>query len=169
MAVSSNQLLSPAPLAALSSSANPRSDELSDALLLILLRVIELPAGVSPRLIQGARPALAALTHIRIAGRFATISDHIARDFRFGSDKLQSMSREQRIAFARQLAMFLCRKITGAPFESIAAHFRRDHSTVIHAYRVIEQRTRRHAAFRRFIEKLEGRITGTIPKTPATV
>ena len=162
MAFPSTQLFSPVPLAALGSSTNPRSDELIDALLLTLLRVIKLPAGVSPRLIQGARPAFAAVSQMRIAGRFATISDHIARDFRFGSDKLRSSSREQRIAFARQVAMFLCRKITGAPFESIAAHFRRDHSTVVHAYQVIEERTRRNAAFRQFMEKLEGRITESI-------
>jgi chromosomal replication initiation ATPase DnaA len=162
MAVPSNQLSSPFPLAVLSSSANPTSDQLIDTLAITLRRVMELPAGASPRLIQAARPALEAVTQMRIAGRLATISEHIARDFRLGSDKLQSKSREQRIAFARQLAMFLCRKITGAPFESIGTHFCRDHCTVIHAYRVIEQRTRRDAAFRQFVEKLEGRITESI-------
>ena len=162
MAVPSNQLSSPFPPTVLSSSANPTSDELIDSLAITLRRVIELPAGVSPRLIQAARPALAAVGQMRTAGHFATISDHIARDFRLGSDKLQSRSREQRIAFARQLAMFLCRKITAAPFESIGVHFRRDHCTVIHAYRAIEQRIRRDAAFRQFIDKLEARITESI-------
>ena len=56
--------------------------------------------------------------------------------------------------------MFLCRKITGAPFELIGAHFNRDHSTVTHAYQLIERRMLRDAAFRLFIEKLEGQITG---------
>jgi chromosomal replication initiation ATPase DnaA len=62
--------------------------------------------------------------------------------------------------------MFLCRKITGASFGSIGAHFRRNHSTVIHAFRVIEQRTQRDAAFRLFFRKLEERILGTVQATP---
>jgi chromosomal replication initiation ATPase DnaA len=162
MGVSSNQLSSRFSPSALSSSANARSDELVDTRATRLRRVIGLRAGSSPTLVQLARPTLAAETQMRIAGPFATISDYIARDFRLASDKLQSRSREQRIAFARHLAMFLCRKIMGAPFKSIGAHFRRGHCIVIHAYQVIEQRTRRNAAFRLFIEKLEERITKSI-------
>jgi len=73
--------------------------------------------------------------------------------------------RDQRTAFCRQLAMHLCRRITGKPFAVIGTHFNRDYSTVIHACHLIEQRTQRDAAFRLFIEKLEGRITGTIHTT----
>jgi chromosomal replication initiation ATPase DnaA len=61
--------------------------------------------------------------------------------------------------------MHLCRRITGKPFAVIGTHFNRDYSTVIHACHLIEQRTQRDAAFRLFIEKLEGRITGTIHTT----
>jgi len=47
-------------------------------------------------------------------GRLVIISGLIATDFRLPLADLQSRSREQRIAFVRQLAMFLARKITGA-------------------------------------------------------
>src|SRR5713101_7010316 len=87
------------------------ADELVKALEVALRRVTVLPADASPPLVDLARRALAALTRIRTAGRLVSISDHVARDFRLRSDELQSRSREQRIAFARQLAMFLCRKI----------------------------------------------------------
>jgi len=150
-----------------SSSAVFASNDLIDTLEIALRRVIELSPAVSPPLVKVARAALTALTRIRIAGRFLIISDHIARDFRLRSEALQSRSREQRIAFARQLAMFLCRKITGAPFESIGEHFNRDHSTIIHAYQLIGRRVRRDPAFRLFIEKLEGLITGAVPTTAA--
>jgi chromosomal replication initiation ATPase DnaA len=63
--------------------------------------------------------------------------------------------------------MYLCRKITGAPFENIGEHFSRDHSTVIHAYQLIERRMARDAAFRLFIMKLEGRISETVLTTSA--
>ena len=153
------------PAAGFCSSATFGSDELIDSLEITLRRVREMPPGISPPLVRAARPVLTALTQIRIAARFAAISDHITCDFRLGSDRLQSRSREQRIAFARQLAMFLCRKITGAPFESIGAHFRRDHCTVIHACRAIERRIRRDTAFRLFIGKMEERILGTVKTT----
>jgi hypothetical protein len=93
------------------------------------------------------------------------ISDQVARNFRLRPDDLQSRTREQPITFARQLAMFLCRKMTGAPFETIGEHFNRDHSTVIQAYQLIERLMVRDAAFRLFIEKLGGQITGTCPLT----
>jgi hypothetical protein len=126
-----------------------------------------LPPGSSRPLVSAARPALTALMQMRIAAQLATISDQISHDFHLDLDILQSRSREQRIDFARLLAMFLCRKITGASFESVGAHFRRDHSTVMHAFRVIEQRTQRDAAFRLFVGKLEQRILGTVQATPS--
>lgn len=95
------------------------------------------------------------------------ISDRVVREFRLRPDDLQSRTRDQRITFARQLARFLCRRITDPPFETIGEHFKRDHSTVIHAVNLIERRMVRDTAFRPFIEKLEGQITGTIPATTA--
>jgi chromosomal replication initiation ATPase DnaA len=79
-------------------------------------------------------------------GRLVIISGLIATDFRLPVADLQSRNREQRIAFVRQLTMFLSRKITGAPFKSIGAHFHRDHSTVIHAYWLIERCIQRDTA-----------------------
>ena len=162
MAVLTNQLSSSFSGRASRLSVNSTSDELIDTLEIALRRVMEGREGISPPLAQVLRPALIALTRIRRAGRFRMISEQVCGDFRLGPDKLQSRSGEQRVAFARQLAMFLCRRITGAPFESIGAHFHRDHSTVMHACRILEQRARRDAAFRLFIEKLEGRITQTL-------
>ncbi len=42
---------------------------------------------------------------------------------------LKSKKRTQRVAFCRQVAMYLCRKITSNSFPSIGEHFGRDHST----------------------------------------
>jgi chromosomal replication initiation ATPase DnaA len=138
-----------------------------DGLEAALRRVTALPAHASPLLADVAHRSLAALMRARIAGRLTNVSDKVAREFRLRSGDLQSKSREQRIAFARQLAMYLCRKITGAPFENIGEDFNRDHSTVIHAYQLIERRMARDAAFRLFIMKLEGRIGGTVLTTSA--
>src|SRR6516225_7915526 len=68
---------------------------------------------------------------------------------------LKSKKRTQRIAFCRQVAMYLCRKITSNSFPSIGDHFGRDHSTVIHAFNLIERRVNNDSAFRFSIEKIE--------------
>ena len=68
---------------------------------------------------------------------------------------LKSKRRTQRVAFCRQVAMYLCRKITSNSFPSIGEHFGRDHSTVIHAFNLIERRVNNDSAFRFSIEKIE--------------
>jgi hypothetical protein len=118
------------------------ADQLIDTLEVALRRVTGVSADASLPLADLAHRALAALARIRIAGRLASISDQVAREFRLCPDDLQSRTRDQR------------------------EHFNRDHSTVIHAYQLIERRMR-DAAFRLFIEKLEAQITGTVPTTRA--
>ncbi len=68
---------------------------------------------------------------------------------------LKSKKRTQHIAFCRQVAMYLSRKLTDASFPTIGDHFSRDHSTVIHAYNLILRRVSSDSAFRLSIEKIE--------------
>ncbi len=68
---------------------------------------------------------------------------------------LKSKRRTQHIAFCRQVAMYLCRKLTQSSFPTIGEHFGRDHSTVIHAYNLIARRVSNDSAFRMSIEKIE--------------
>ncbi|HLI78894.1 MAG TPA: chromosomal replication initiator protein DnaA [Candidatus Binataceae bacterium] len=68
---------------------------------------------------------------------------------------LKSKKRTQHIAFCRQVAMYLCRKLTDSSFPVIGDHFDRDHSTVIHAYNLIARRMSSDSAFRMSIEKIE--------------
>lgn len=56
--------------------------------------------------------------------------------------ELKSKRRTKNLALARQMAMYLCRKFTSTSFPAIGAEFGgRDHSTVIHASRTIEQKS----------------------------
>ena len=53
------------------------------------------------------------------------------------------LSRKMEIAEARQISIYLCREILGTPLVSIGMHFGgRDHSTVLHACKVIEKKTK---------------------------
>ncbi len=70
----------------------------------------------------------------------AEIIDQVADYFRLTKDDLLSRSRKQTVAEARQIAMYLCRELTEESYSHIGSRFGgRDHSTVIHAYRKIEE------------------------------
>jgi chromosomal replication initiator protein len=85
----------------------------------------------------------------------AAIQQVVADYFHIGLAELKSKKRTQHVAFCRQVAMYLCRKLTSNSFPSIGEHFGRDHSTVIHAVNLIERRVNNDAAFRLLIEKIE--------------
>ncbi len=79
----------------------------------------------------------------------------VADFFHIRFAELKSKKRTQHIAFCRQVAMYLCRKLTSSSFPTIGEHFGRDHSTVIHAHNLISRRVAADSAFRLSIEKIE--------------
>lgn len=69
---------------------------------------------------------------------------------------LKAKRRTKNIAVPRQVAMYLCRKHTVTSFPGIGSKFGgRDHSTVIHAAKVIEQRLKNDQYMQTTIENLE--------------
>jgi chromosomal replication initiator protein len=69
---------------------------------------------------------------------------------------LKAKRRTQNIALPRQVAMYLCRKHTENSFPAIGDKFGgRDHSTVIHASKTIEQRIKDDPHMQNTIDKLE--------------
>ncbi len=84
-----------------------------------------------------------------------SIQKTVADFFHIRLTDLKSKKRTQHIAFCRQVAMYLCRKLTDSSFPTIGEHFGRDHSTVIHAYNLIMRRVTSDSAFRLSIEKIE--------------
>jgi chromosomal replication initiator protein len=83
------------------------------------------------------------------------IQKTVADFFHIKLTDLKSKKRTQHIAFCRQVAMYLCRKMTDSSFPAIGESFGRDHSTVIHAYNLIARRIANDSAFRFSIEKIE--------------
>ncbi|MBF6568475.1 MAG: chromosomal replication initiator protein DnaA [Candidatus Binataceae bacterium] len=75
---------------------------------------------------------------------------------------LKSKKRTQHIAFCRQVAMFLCRKLTDSSFPAIGDSFGRDHSTVIHAYNLIARRVANDSAFRLSMDKIARELKVTV-------
>ena len=66
---------------------------------------------------------------------------------------LVGKSRKAEIALARQLSMYLCRDVLGASLNKIGLFFGgRDHSTVIHALKVVEDKKQRDDNFCKKVE-----------------
>ena len=62
---------------------------------------------------------------------------------RVSEKDIVSASRKMEIAEARQVSIYLCREILGTPLVSIGMHFGgRDHSTILHACRVVEKKSK---------------------------
>jgi chromosomal replication initiator protein len=67
----------------------------------------------------------------------AMISELVGGQFNVSLGELQSRSRKKCIAFPRQVAMYLARKHTDESLTDIGKVFNRDHSTVLHAIKVV--------------------------------
>jgi chromosomal replication initiator protein len=68
------------------------------------------------------------------------IQDSVCAACGLSREELLSSRRSTRISHARQLAMYLARELTPLSLSEIARGFDRDHTTVIHALRVVESR-----------------------------
>ncbi|HEX7407169.1 MAG TPA: chromosomal replication initiator protein DnaA [Candidatus Binatia bacterium] len=69
------------------------------------------------------------------------IQEKVSQHFRVSVNDLKSHRRDRPVTFARQIAMYLSRTLAEVSFPSIAEKFGgRDHSTVMHAVRAVEDK-----------------------------
>jgi len=81
-----------------------------------------------------------------------SIQRHVANHFDLTLDTLISKNRKQEVAVARQIAMFLSKRLTPHPLKMIGLHFgNRDHSTVVHAIQTVEKKCKNDSSFARMI------------------
>ncbi len=72
---------------------------------------------------------------------------------------IKAKKRTKEIAFPRQVAMYLCKLLTDSSLSDIGKNFGgKDHSTVIHACKLIEERRKKEGDFNKVIEYLVRRI-----------
>lgn len=67
---------------------------------------------------------------------------------------MTSINRAQNIALPRQVAMYLCRKLTNASLPEIGTAFGKTHATVLYAYRQIERKVQRDKQLKQALLKL---------------
>ena len=72
-------------------------------------------------------------------------------------------SRKMEIAEARQISIYLCRQILGTPFVSLGIYFGgRDHSTILHACRVMENKTKKDQRVGRLVNELKRELSFSV-------
>ncbi len=80
----------------------------------------------------------------------------VSEYFQISVEDIRSKKRSSNIAFPRQIAMYLCRKLTSESFPKIGTEFGgKDHSTVMHSVEKIETEIRNNKDLAAIIKKLE--------------
>jgi chromosomal replication initiator protein len=88
------------------------------------------------------------------------IQREVARFYKVTVESLKEDRRHKALAHARQVAMYLSRKLTKSSFPEIAARFSKDHSTVISAVRKVEGLRETDATVQRELAELELKLGG---------
>jgi len=84
------------------------------------------------------------------------VSDYFQMDI----ETLQSKTRKRHIVQARQIAMYFAKKFTKASLASIGTQIgRRDHATVLHACKTVDNLSFTDKQFRKYVEDLNQRLT----------
>lgn len=80
----------------------------------------------------------------------------VSEYFQITVEDIRSKKRSSNISFPRQIAMYLCRKLTSESFPKIGTEFGgKDHSTVMHSVEKIEQEIKVNPDLAKIIEKLQ--------------
>ncbi|NKB71517.1 MAG: chromosomal replication initiator protein DnaA [Candidatus Latescibacteria bacterium] len=91
--------------------------------------------------------------------RVETIQQQVAEHFNLTKNQLNSRTRKQEVAGARQIAMFLSKRLAQQPLKAIGHIFGgRDHTTVIHAVKTVEKKMEQDPSFARMVETLSESI-----------
>ena len=89
----------------------------------------------------------------------AKIQKVVADYFQISIDDLRGKKRSSNISFPRQIAMYLCRKLTDESFPKIGIEFGgKDHTTVMHSCDKIEKEIKNNKELAKTIEKLQKEI-----------
>ncbi len=89
---------------------------------------------------------------------FELITETVSRFYNIDEELIYGKSRKREISDARQLVMFLTKKNTQMSSTNIGQKLNRDHATVLHACKQIEQRLSIEKKFRHEVEMIENEL-----------
>jgi chromosomal replication initiator protein len=88
------------------------------------------------------------------------IIGEVSKYYSISADDLFGSSRQQAVAQARQIAMYFSKNLTKASLANIGAHLGgKDHATVLHACRTVNNLIETDKRFRNYIEDIEKKIS----------
>jgi chromosomal replication initiator protein len=88
------------------------------------------------------------------------IQKTVAEQFQLKVSELKSSKRLKNLVFPRQIAMYICRKLTDLSYPEIGAKFGgKDHSTIIHAIKKIDKKIEEDLHTRTVVEKLMEKVS----------
>ena len=93
-----------------------------------------------------------------------TISDiqsTVEKYYKVSHGELLGSQRPRHISLARQVGMYLSRVLTQASYPEIGKAFKKDHSSVVHAYKNIENRRQKNRDFAAEIDRISDMITAS--------
>jgi len=89
------------------------------------------------------------------------VINYISRTTKVSERQLIGKGRTMEVAIARQIAMYLCREYTSSSLTNIGLYFgKRDHSTVIHACKNIENKISSDNDFKNKINTMKSDLSG---------
>jgi chromosomal replication initiator protein len=113
-----------------------------------------LTCDLAQEVLDGLYPATTPPAH-----SLADIQLAACQQFGITPEELLSSSRAARVAWPRQVAMYLSRELTSESLPAIGRHFGgRDHTTVLHAWRRTGERISSDASSRAAVHKLLGQL-----------
>jgi hypothetical protein len=113
---------------------------------------LQLAAPVRPAVMASARPTERWAAPVRV------IQGLVAAEFDLPLDAMLSERRTARLARPRQVAIYLASVCTNYSLPQIGRCFRRDHSTVIQAIRVVQKRMASSPELALRVKRLQGEL-----------
>jgi chromosomal replication initiator protein len=96
------------------------------------------------------------------------IIDAVCAQFGLSTEEILSAGRRHELVFARQVAMFLCRRHLGLSFPELGRAFGgRDHSTALYSCRKVEQLQRDDKSIKSMLQALTEKCLAMNEKAPA--
>lgn len=87
------------------------------------------------------------------------ITKIVCEFFEVDENKVREKNRKKEVVMARQVAMYLSKKLTKSSLKTIGLHFGgRDHSTVIHAFNTVEQQIDGDLSLKETIDSIKNKI-----------
>lgn len=135
--------------------------KLHGAFIRVLLEALQTKSNVTLPLVKHA---ISYITDAQDEKKYITIDEittYICQHYNINYKELMGKKKTKDIALPRQIAMYMCRELTGNTYPHIGTAFNgRDHTTVMHACTKIMERAKEDRHFKEHIEKMMNEIRG---------